>query len=82
MIYVLSLILSVASADVINIKPIIEKGMKIEKTNPGTLLKQITMKPAKDSTRDNPRFEVMKIEKGSIYEREGVKVGDIVTTTP
>ena len=58
-----------------------------EKNNLGQLLTQVRVVPAKDSSGNvileqgtgKPLFKVLAIEKGSVYDREGLRVGDLVS---
>jgi hypothetical protein len=58
-----------------------------EQKDLGTLLQQIRIVPAKDSSgkiildpqTGNSILRVMAVEKGSVYDREGVRVGDLIS---
>ncbi len=68
-----------ANAETKDLKKIITKATAVESEDLGRLLNQVTLVPAKDPQTGKTVFKVTKIEKGSVYEREGLKVGDLVT---
>ncbi len=68
---------SFARAEVKDLGPIMKKASATESLS--NLLEQISLAPAKDPKTGKNVFKVTKIKKGSVYEREGIKVGDLVT---
>lgn len=49
-----------------------------EKADLGKVLQQIQMVPAEDPQTHKRVFKVLRVDKGSVYERAGIKVGDFV----
>ena len=49
-----------------------------EKSDLAKLLNQVTMVPTKEKQNGKALFKVTKVEKGSMWERLGWKVGDLV----
>jgi len=69
---------SAAFAEMKSVNAIMKKANAEEQKDLSKLLSQITLAPTKDPTSGKPVFKVIQITKGSIYEREGLKVGDLV----
>jgi hypothetical protein len=67
-----------ANAEVKRLDDIMAKATPEEKNDLGNLLKQIRIVPAKDPSTGQSVFRVVAVEKGSVYDREGVKAGDLV----
>jgi type II secretory pathway component PulC len=59
-----------------NLNAVMAKATPQELNDLSLLLKQITLKPA-----GNSMMEVVRFEKGSVFDREGIKVGDLLSTT-
>lgn len=66
------------NAEVKRLDEIMAKATPQEKNDLGNLLKQIGIVPAKDPSTGQSVFRVIAVEKGSVYDREGVKVGDLL----
>lgn len=49
-----------------------------EKTDVKKLLEQIQVVPTKAKYKGKPIFKVQNVEKNSVYERAGIKKGDLV----
>ncbi len=64
-----------SSAEPKNLNTVMAKATPQELNDLSLLLKQITLKPA-----GNSLMEVVRVEKGSVYDREGIKVGDLLST--
>lgn len=69
-----------ANAEVKNLDAIMAKATSQETKDLGNLLKQIRIVPTKDPNTGASVFKVMAVEEGSVYDREGVRVGDLVST--
>jgi hypothetical protein len=70
---------SSTSQEVKNLNEIISKNDLSAKTDLSTLLSQLTLKPIKNPKTGKSLFQVTKIDKGSVWEKSGLKVGDLVT---
>jgi len=57
---------------------IISKNATTTKTTLSKLLSQLTLQPIQDTQSAHSFFKVIKVEKGSIWEKEGIKAGDLV----
>jgi hypothetical protein len=66
-------------AEIRSLKEIIEKASPAEKKDFATLLAGITVIPTHDPTIKNSLLKVVRVQKGSVYDREGLKVGDLVS---
>lgn len=53
---------------------------KNETQDMGKLMNQIRMVPVKNPKVESPVFKVVFVEKGSVFERKGVKVGDLMVS--
>ncbi len=76
-----SLILAFSSLSVAKIQDLNEslsKATKDDTSNLGKLLTQVTMIPTKEKHNGKMLFKITKIEKDSLWERVGWKVGDLV----
>lgn len=69
----------IANAEIKRLDDILAKATPEESKDLGSLLKQIRMVPATDPETGSSVFKVMAVERGSVYEREGVEVGDLVS---
>jgi len=69
-----------AKADVRYLDDVIAMGTAEEQSDLAKLLGQIELKPTKDPQSGKFLFQVKKVEKGSVYDRAGLKVGDFVST--
>lgn len=58
-----------------NLNDVLSKATPQEMHDLPKLLKQIRMEPV-----ENSLMRVTEVEKGSVYEREGIKVGDLIIT--
>lgn len=58
-----------------NLNDVIAKASQEEMSDLPKLLKQIRLVPA-----ENSLMRVTQVDKGSVYEREGIKVGDLLIT--
>jgi len=67
-----------AYAEVKDLNVVIAKGTPVEAKDLGKLLGQILLVPAKIQRSNQSVFKVTKVEKGSVFEREGIRVGDLV----
>lgn len=76
---VFSLYAAVALGEVKSLKTLVNKATEEEKKDLVKLLDQISLKPKKDPKTGKMVFEVTKIQKGSVFEREGLKLGDLVS---
>lgn len=47
--------------------------------NLGKLMQQIHLAPVKESHGNKPLIKVEPVAKGSVYKREGIQAGDLVT---
>lgn len=74
-----SYVCNVTIRELKNLNDIISKNDLSAQTDLSTLLAQITLKPARDPKTGKSLFQVTKIEKGSAWEKSGLKVGDLVT---
>lgn len=70
---------SATTAEIKNLNEIISKSNLSSQSDLATLLSQLTLKPVKDQKSGKSLFQVTKIEAGSIWEKSGLKVGDLVT---
>lgn len=68
-----------AQAEIKSLDAILAKATPQETNDLGRLLQQIRIVPAKDPATGKSVFKVMAVEKGSVYEREGVRVGDFLS---
>ncbi|HAG91870.1 MAG TPA: hypothetical protein DCL41_08365 [Bdellovibrionales bacterium] len=68
-----------SSNQVKDLNQIISKASTAEMANLGKLMQQIHLVPAKGPNGTKNVFKVVSVEKGSLYEREGIKAGDLVT---
>ncbi|NJL26014.1 MAG: hypothetical protein HC902_13170 [Calothrix sp. SM1_5_4] len=59
---------------------LLSKATPQERGDLGKVLQQIRMVPAKDPATGKSVFKVMAVEKGSVFDREGVRAGDLVST--
>lgn len=66
---------------VVCIDEITAKATPDEKAHISQLLNQIAFKEEKDPKTQQVTTRVIRVEKGSVYERNGVKVGDPITTS-
>ncbi len=67
----------------INMQEVMKKAVTAGKTPVTTLLKQFKLKPLTTPTADGrTRYQITFIEKGSYFEKQGLKAGDIVTGAP
>ncbi len=64
-----------SSAEPKNLNAVMAKATPQELNDLSLLLKQITLKPV-----GNSMMEVVQVERGSVYDREGIKVGDLLST--
>lgn len=69
---------SAALAEVISLKQIIKNAPASETKNLTKLLKDISFRPAKNA-QGKKVYKVTKVAAGSIYEKAGVKIGDLVS---
>lgn len=69
---------AIANAELKRFDEVLSKATPQEKSDLGNLLKQIRMVPAKDPKTGQDAFKVVAVEKGSVYDREGIKVGDLL----
>lgn len=67
-----------AIGEVKNLNDIISKKDLAAQTNLSALLAQIKLKQVKDPKTGKSLFQVTKIEKGSVWEKSGLKVGELV----
>jgi hypothetical protein len=70
---------SISIAKVQNLNVALAAASAEEKSDLAKLLKQVTMVPTQEKKDGKTLFKVTKIEKGSIWERLGWKVGDVVS---
>ncbi len=76
----ISLILcSVTKAEIKSLTNIMAKANIEEKKDLPKLLEQITLVPTNDPKTNKTVMKITGIHKGSVYEREGLKVGDLVS---
>lgn len=68
-----------ASAELKNWDAILAKATPQEKSDLGKILQQIRMVPAKDPLSGKQVYKVMAVEKGSVFDREGVQKGDLIS---
>lgn len=59
---------------------LLSKATLQEKNDLGKVLQQIRMIPAKDPSTGKSVFKVIAVEKGSVFEREGVRTGDLISS--
>ena len=69
---------TVAHAGVRNWDEILAKATPQEKQDLGKILQQIRMIPVKDPATGKTVYKVVKVEKDSVFEREGIKAGDLI----
>jgi hypothetical protein len=65
---------SFVHAEVKNLNDVMSKATPQELKDLPKLLKQIRMKPS-----GNAMMTVTAVEKGSVYDREGIKIGDLIS---
>jgi len=65
-------------ADIPSLNAMMEKATADEANDLDQLFDQISVVPTKDAKTGKTLYKVTKVEKGSVYEHEGVKVGDLV----
>gem|GEM_PF-6941203 len=68
----------VAKAEIKIWDDLLAKAASEEKNDLGKILQQIRMVSAKDPRTGQSVFKVVAVEKGSVFDREGVKVGDLL----
>ena len=68
-----------ANAEIKNWDAIIAKATPQEKNDLGKVIQQIRMIPVKDPQSGKSVYKVMAVEKGSVFDREGIRVGDLVS---
>lgn len=68
-----------ANAAVRDWESLISKATPEEQSDPGKILRQIRIVPAKDPNTGKVLFKVVAVEKGSVFDREGVQVGDLLS---
>lgn len=68
-----------AQAEVKNWDGLIAGATAEEKNNLGKLIQQIRMVPAKDPQSGKSVFKVVAVEKGSVFDRQGVRAGDLIS---
>lgn len=79
--FLFSLILVVSSISLAKIQDMnatLRSATSEEKSDLAKLLTQITMVPTKEKQNGKVLFKVTKVEKGSMWEKLGWKVGDLV----
>lgn len=69
-----------AHAEIKQLNDILSKATAEETQNLPKLLQQIQLSPTKDPKTGQSVMKVVKVEKGSLFDREGVKVGDLLST--
>lgn len=69
-----------AFAEVKDLDQALVKANLQETRDLASALKQIQMVPAKDPETGKSVMKVIKVERGSIYDRAGIKVGDLVAS--
>lgn len=62
-------------AELKNLNDVLSKATQQEMSDLPKLLKQIRLQPA-----GNSLMKVVEVEKGSVYDREGIKVGELIMT--
>lgn len=72
------LISSMSSAEMKSVIAIMKKATVEEQKDLQKLLSQVTLVPIKDVKSGITVFKITSITKGSVYDREGLKVGDLV----
>lgn len=66
--------------DAICIDSITAKATAEEKANIGKLLQQIAFRSEEDPRTHTTVQRVIRVDAGSVYERSGIKAGDVITT--
>ncbi len=64
-----------SSAETKNLNDVLAKATQEEMSDLPKLLKQIQLAPT-----ENSLMRVIRVEKGSVYDREGIQVGDLILT--
>lgn len=77
--FALILLGSVSFAGTHDLNATLAKASAEEKSDLTKLLQQISMVPSKDPQTGKSIFKVTKVEKGSFWEKQGYKVGDLVS---
>lgn len=73
-------ITSTAHAETKNLDEIMAKARPDETKDLGKLLQQFRIVPAKHPKTNESLFKVVWVEAGSVFDREGLKAGDLVTS--
>ncbi len=74
------LLFSAASlAKIRNLNLVMAKATPEETANLTNLLKQVTLTPIKDPNTGRPMLKVSKVQKGSFWEKQGLKEGDLLS---
>lgn len=69
---------SMAFADMKSVSVVMKKASAEDQKDLAKLLSQITLVPTKDAKTGKTIFRVTQVAEGSVYAREGIKVGDLV----
>ncbi len=69
-----------AQADVKRLDDILAKAKPEETKNLGALLQNIDLVPTQDPKTGTNVFKVVRVAKGSVFSREGVKPGDYIVS--
>lgn len=68
-----------AFAKIRNLNSVMAKATPEETANLTNLLKQVTLIPIKDPDTGRPMLKVSKVQKGSFWEKQGLKEGDLLS---
>ncbi|MGE0526894.1 MAG: hypothetical protein AB7G93_16765 [Bdellovibrionales bacterium] len=69
-----------ADVEIKSLNAIIAKARPDEQKDLSRLLEQLRIVPVEHQGTDNPVFKVVWVESGSVFDREGLKAGDLVTS--
>ncbi len=73
------LLSSTAFAEIRDLNTMMKKASSEETKDLIGLLSSVSLSPTKNKNNGKLVFKVTKIEKGSFWEKQGLKVGDLVT---
>ncbi len=67
-----------AIAEIKSMDAVLKKMPAAEKKDLSALLQQIHFAPIKGASNSKPIFKIISVEKGSVWDKEGFKAGDMV----
>ncbi len=70
---------SLSFAKIRNLNSVMAKASPEETADLAKLLKQVTLIPVKDPNTGRPMLKVSKVQKGSFWDKQGLKEGDLLS---